>query len=201
MLVVAADVVQAANDKQQVAPILEQLGQLPEAVGTPDTLLADSGYFSAANVTACVQAEIAPLIAIGREHHHPSWRERFAEPAPAPDNPTPLEAMRHRLGNRRGQAALRPAQADPRAGVRHRQGGDAVPAILVARSRQGQGRVEPRRNGLEHQADVRSRWRLTTHTLGEPSATQGCQTCDTLLPSLRLSTGRPQSDRLLGANA
>jgi Transposase DDE domain/Transposase domain (DUF772) len=103
MLVVTADVVQAANDKQQLAPILEQLGQLPEALGTPDTLLADSGYFSAANVTACAQARIAPLIAIGRQHHHPSWRERFAQPAPLPDNPTPLEAMRHRLATAEGK--------------------------------------------------------------------------------------------------
>ena len=29
MLVVATDVVQAANDKQQIAPMLERLGQLP----------------------------------------------------------------------------------------------------------------------------------------------------------------------------
>ena len=103
MLVVAADVVQAANDKQQIVPMLEQLDGLPAALGTADTLLADSGYFSAANVTACAEAEIAPLIAIGREHHHPSWRERFADPPPAPDNPTPLEAMRHRLATPEGK--------------------------------------------------------------------------------------------------
>jgi Transposase DDE domain len=119
MLVVVADVVQAANDKQQVAPLLEQLGQLPEAVGTPDTLLADSGYFSAANVTACARAEIAPLIAIGREHHHPSWRERFAQPAPAPDDPTPLEAMRHRLATPEGKRlyGLRKQTPEPVFGI------------------------------------------------------------------------------------
>lgn len=43
MLVVATDVVQAANDKQQLVPTLEQLGQLPEALGTAETLLADNG--------------------------------------------------------------------------------------------------------------------------------------------------------------
>jgi transposase len=103
MLVVAADVVQAANDKQQVVPMLGQLARLPEALGPVDTLLADSGYFSAANVTACDAAKIAPLFAIGREHHHPSWRERFAEPAPPPDNATPLETMRHRLATPEGK--------------------------------------------------------------------------------------------------
>jgi hypothetical protein len=149
VLAVAADVVQAANDKQQIEPMLEQLGQLPAALGTADTLLADSGYFSAANVTACVHAEIAPLIASGRERHYPSWRQRFAAPPPAPDNPTPLETMPP-LGNARRQAALRPAQAASRAGVRHHQVGHGVPAILAARSRQGQRRVEPRHHGLQH---------------------------------------------------
>ena len=50
LLVVAADVVQAPNDKQQLAPMLEQIAALPEDLGKPETLLADTGYFSAANV-------------------------------------------------------------------------------------------------------------------------------------------------------
>ena len=50
LLVVATDVVQAANDKEQIAPTLAALAALPEALGKPETLLADSGYFSNANV-------------------------------------------------------------------------------------------------------------------------------------------------------
>src|SRR3954451_3606965 len=53
LLVVAADVVQAANDKQQLAPMLGKIDTLPAELGRPETLLADSGYFSAANVTVC----------------------------------------------------------------------------------------------------------------------------------------------------
>jgi len=119
MLVVVADVVQAANDKQQIAPTLEQLGQLPAALGTPETLLADSGYFSAANVTACANAKIAPLIAMGREHHHPSWRARFAAAPPAPADPTPLDAMRHRLATPEGKKlyALRKQTPEPVFGI------------------------------------------------------------------------------------
>jgi transposase len=119
MLVVAADVVQAANDKQQIVPMLEQLAQLPEALGTADTLLADNGYFSAANVTACAQAEIAPLIAMGRERHHPSWRQRFAAAPPPPVDPTPLEAMRHRLATPEGKRlyALRKQTPEPVFGI------------------------------------------------------------------------------------
>ena len=37
----------------------------------------------------CAAAKIEPLIATGRQPHHPSWRERFAAPLPAPENPTP----------------------------------------------------------------------------------------------------------------
>ena len=126
MLVVTADVVQAANDKQQVEPTLEQLARLPEALGTADTLLADNGYFSAANVAACDAAGIAPMIAVGRQQHHPSWRERFAEPPMPPDkslsdsdNPTPLEAMRHRLATPEGKRlyGLRKQTPEPVFGI------------------------------------------------------------------------------------
>ena len=47
LLVVAADVVQAPNDKQQVEPMLEKIDALPEALGEVENLLADTGYFSA----------------------------------------------------------------------------------------------------------------------------------------------------------
>ena len=61
--VVPNDVMQAANDKQQIQPVLEEdLERLPGALGKTETLLADSSYFSEANVTACAEAKIAPLI-------------------------------------------------------------------------------------------------------------------------------------------
>jgi hypothetical protein len=72
MLVVTADVVQAANDKQQIEPTLADLDRLAGELGKAQTLLADSGYFSEANVEACAKARIAPLIAPGRERHHRS---------------------------------------------------------------------------------------------------------------------------------
>jgi len=97
LLVLATEVVQAPNDKQQIEPMLGKIGALPNHLGKPETLLADSGYFSAANVTACQAANIAPLIAMGRQPHHQCLQERFANAPPAPDNPTPVEAMAHRL--------------------------------------------------------------------------------------------------------
>src|SRR6204780_4681624 len=53
LLVVAADVVQAPNDKQQLEPMLGKLAELPDELGKVGDLLADNGYFSAANVAAC----------------------------------------------------------------------------------------------------------------------------------------------------
>jgi hypothetical protein len=42
-------VVQAPNDKQQIAPMVEKTAALPEQLGRIETLLADNGYFSEAN--------------------------------------------------------------------------------------------------------------------------------------------------------
>jgi hypothetical protein len=78
MLVVAADVVQAPNDKQQLAPMLDKLSALPDQLGEAETLLADSGYFEA-NVEACAAAGIEPLIPQGRQTHYPPLSERFAK--------------------------------------------------------------------------------------------------------------------------
>ena len=119
LLVVTNDVVQAPNDKRQIEPALEALARLPEALGAPETLLADSGYFSEANVNACAEAEIAPLITPGRERHHLSWKDRFAGAPPPPENPTPLEAMTHRLATPEGRQlyALRKQTPEPVFGI------------------------------------------------------------------------------------
>jgi transposase len=119
LLVVAVDVVQAPNDKQQLAPMLGKIGALPEDLGDPETLLADTGYFSAANVEACEKAGIEPLIAMGRQPHHPPLAERFEQAPPAPENPTPVEAMAHRLQTPKGRAlyALRKQTPEPVFGI------------------------------------------------------------------------------------
>jgi len=107
LLVIAADVTQAPNDKQQLEPMLDQIAALPDALGQVGALLADNGYFSEANVEACAAAGIDPLIAMGREPHHPSLAERFADAPPPPDAPTPLETMAHRLKTPEGKKLYR----------------------------------------------------------------------------------------------
>ena len=119
LLVVAAGVVQAANDKQQLSPMLDKIDALPEELGQAETLLADSGYFSAANVQACEAAGIEPLIAPGREMHHPTLDERFAAVPPAPEGTTPVAAMVHRLQTPQGRAlyALHKQTPEPVFGI------------------------------------------------------------------------------------
>ncbi len=119
LLVVATDVVQAPNDKQQIEPMLDKLAELPDELGKVDELLADNGYFSEANVNACAAQGIEPVIAMGREAHHPSLAERFAQDPAAPKNPTPREAMCHRLQTKEGKAryALRKQTPEPVFGI------------------------------------------------------------------------------------
>jgi transposase len=119
LLVVATDVVQAPNDKQQVEPMLEKIEALPEALGEVENLLADTGYFSASNVDACDKAGVEPVIAMGRQPHHPPLSERFEKAPDAPKNPTPLQAMAHKLKTPAGRAlyALRKQTPEPVFGI------------------------------------------------------------------------------------
>lgn len=119
MLVVAIDVVQAPNDKQQLEPMLGKIGALSEELGEAETLLADAGYFSTANVETCEKAGIEPLIAMGRQPHHPPLQERFETAPPAPENPTPVAAMAHRLKTPQGRTlyALRKQTPEPVFGI------------------------------------------------------------------------------------
>jgi transposase len=119
LLVVAADVVQAPNDQHEIEPTLDRLGALPPALGETETLLADAGYFSGANVEACEKAGVEPVIAMGRQPHHPPLAERFEKTPEAPENPTPVEAMAHRLKTPEGRNlyALRKQTPEPVFGV------------------------------------------------------------------------------------
>jgi len=119
MLVVATNLTQAANDKQQLTPVLETLGELPEGLGSVTQLLADAGYFSEANVSACMDASIEPLLAAGRDYHHLPWQERFGEPPPLPEPADAVAQMKHRLATRAGRAAygLRKQTVEPVFGI------------------------------------------------------------------------------------
>jgi hypothetical protein len=72
-----------------------------------------------ANVAHCATAEVGPLIAVGRQPHHPSWRERFAAPPPEQENPTAVERMAWRLRTPQGKKlyGLRKQTPEPVFGI------------------------------------------------------------------------------------
>ena len=162
LLIVAQDVVQAVNDKQQIEPILNQIDSLPDELGEVDTLLADTGYFSAVNVAACAAAGIDPLIAMGRQPHHPPVSQRFCDDPLAPANPTPVEAMAHRLKTREGRDlyALRKQTPEPVFGIIKSVMG--FRQFLLRRMDKVRGEWSCD-HSLEHKADVRALSSGITH--------------------------------------
>ena len=145
LLVIAADVVQAPNDKRQLEPMLGRIADLPDEFGKVGALLADNGYFSEGNVNVCAAAGIGPVIAMGREAHHPSLDERFAEPPSPPRQPTPLAAMDHRLKTAEGKKLYAMRKQTPE------------PVFAIIKSVLGFRQFLLR--GLDH---VRGEWNLVT---------------------------------------
>ncbi len=95
-LVVAVDVTQAPNDKQQVEPMLAELGAMQKNVGPCATLLADTGYYSAGNVEAREKAGIEPIIAMDASRiirRCPNVWKPSPNQEPAPENPAPKSLM------------------------------------------------------------------------------------------------------------
>ena len=119
MLIVATGMAQVATDKQQIEPMLEALAALPEELGSIEHLLADNGFFSAANVERCVEAKIEPLLAAGRDGHHPHWQDRFTEPPALAEPASAVERMKHRLKTLQGRKlyGLRKHTVEPVFGI------------------------------------------------------------------------------------
>ena len=97
LLVVASAVSQAANDKQQLEPMLDKIGALTEEL--EQARKPAGGYVISARRMSrlCAKAGIEPLIAKGRQPHHLLLAERFEATPEAPEDPTPVETMAHRL--------------------------------------------------------------------------------------------------------
>ena len=119
MLIVATTMAQVATDKQQVEPMLKVITQLPEELGSVENLLTDNGYFSAANVVHCLQANIKPLLAAGRDKHHPHWEDRFTEPPALAEPASEVDRMKHRLKTIQGRKlyGLRKQTVEPVFGI------------------------------------------------------------------------------------
>jgi transposase len=114
--VVAEDVVAAANDKQQLQPMV---AQVVTNGAEPAGVIADSGYFSEANVHALEHRDARPI-----EAHIAVERDRHGAPPPGPPRGripkglSPAERMRRRLSTKAGRAiyALRKITVEPAIG-------------------------------------------------------------------------------------
>ena len=111
-IIVAADVTQEANDKQQLVPMLTQVAANVGAA--PTVALADSGYFSTTAVTAPALIGIDLHVAPDRQPH---GEEPAADTGPprVPADATVIAAMRAKLQTAAGHAvyALRKAIVEP----------------------------------------------------------------------------------------
>ena len=111
-IIVAAEVTQAANDKQQAVPMaraaldnLDAAGiERPKtADGTPIPIpnTADTGYFSEPAVQGLEKMGVDPHIAVGRRKHHEA--EVSAEAGPASAAASPKEKMQQKLRTAAGK--------------------------------------------------------------------------------------------------
>jgi transposase len=119
MLIVGQHLTQNPNDKQELQPALESLTTLPGQLGTVDSLLADAGYFSEANVENCLEEQILPFISVRRDGHNQGLRERYAEPEPLPEGADAVTQMKNRLKTQAGRAiyAERKCTVEPVFGI------------------------------------------------------------------------------------
>ena len=117
MLIVGQHVSANPNDKQELVPALEQLAKLPTELGTAETIIADHGYYSEANVEAAEQRDVLPLLATGRERYD-VFQTQEPDPESA-DHATALERMRQRLTTKEGRSlyARRKCTVEPVFGI------------------------------------------------------------------------------------
>jgi transposase len=104
-LIVGQLVTQAANDKEQLQPMVEAIEQ--QAGQRPEAILADSGYCSEANLTYLESAEqperqIAAYVSTGRQKHGP-YRQPCKR-GPLPAGATRVDRMTRKLQTQAGKA-------------------------------------------------------------------------------------------------
>jgi transposase len=106
-IIVAAEITQQSNDKQQLAPMLDQVKQNTGA--SPVASSADNGYWSPEQVTDKRVEGIDLHVATGRQKHG------AAEPVQASDEDGLLQQMKQKLQSEAGRAVykMRKAVVEP----------------------------------------------------------------------------------------
>ena len=112
-LIIGQRVSDAPNDKEQLVPTL---ASIPTELGKPHTALTDSGFYSAAAVTAIEAPGVDGLpgtiiiAAVARTGHHRSVAdlEKHGDPPPPGPEATARERMIHRTATEAGKALYKP---------------------------------------------------------------------------------------------
>jgi hypothetical protein len=104
-------------DTYEAIPTVEAI---PPEIGKPQAAALDKIYFAPQNIQDFEAREIEPFIATGREPHHKSWQERFAQtPEPPPDEASPIVKMAYKLQTEIGKTiyGLRKSTVEPVIGI------------------------------------------------------------------------------------
>ena len=121
MIVVATDLSNNPNDKREMEPVVEKMTQLPDELGDISKVVADTGYYSEHNVKVCEQHDLQPLIAHGRQPHHPPLAELIARDEGSGKQPSddPVQRMKDELQSDTGRAlyAKRKTTVEPVFGI------------------------------------------------------------------------------------
>ncbi len=119
MLILENHVSQSSNDKQELQPILNKIAQLPKQLGAVDKAAADNGYKSESNTVFAAEAGIELYVPVGRQKHNNKLDELLSQDPVEPINPTPSEAISHRMLTKVGKAfyALRKTTIEPTFGI------------------------------------------------------------------------------------
>jgi len=116
-LIVANTLSNHTNDTGEAIPTVEAI---PAALGKPQAAALDNGYWSPSNVEALAMQGIEPYVATGRDSHHRSWQERFAqEPEPPPEEASLIVKMAYKLKTEIGKQiyGLRKSTVEPVIGI------------------------------------------------------------------------------------
>lgn len=119
MLILENHVSQSSNDKKELQPILNKIAQLPKQLGAVDKAAADNGYKSESNTVFAAEAGIELYVPVGRQKHNNKLDELLSQDPVEPINPTPSEAISHRMLTKVGKAfyALRKTTIEPTFGI------------------------------------------------------------------------------------
>jgi hypothetical protein len=105
-VIVATNVTQQANDKQQLEPLIEEIKSNTDE-NKPKKVSADSGYFSETNVEYLEEQQIDGFIATNRQKHSDS-SDKSEKPEPAqcgriPKDATKQKRMARKLRTKKGR--------------------------------------------------------------------------------------------------